>query len=181
MKFIGFLIVVCVLVFALIGNSFSAVIELKSGRVVSGAILNQTDKSVKVLLKSGNKVTYYVDEIRRIRTAGEAAQTESKSARESTKFRNKRKQDTTFSYADIEKTCEQFFSKENIESLKTFLCEKFAFISEKTKSFKFAKLNDNNVKKKKIMGIEESIEKAVKKNLEKIDAKIGKIFDSYSK
>ena len=177
MKFIGCLITVCVLVLVLIGNSFSAIIELKNGRIVTGTILKQTDNSVKVLLKSGDEVIYHNDEISRIQTVGDIVNL----AVNPKKVQKEQKKDFGFLTIDIESVCHRFFSKKNIGSLRDFLREKICFISERMKNLKFAKLKDNEEKKKKTVGVEKSIEKAVQKSLKRVDARISKIFDDYTK
>ncbi|MDD3375746.1 MAG: hypothetical protein PHY73_08530 [Candidatus Omnitrophica bacterium] len=181
MKFIIFFIIICVLILVPISNSFSAVVELKAGNAVTGTILSQTGKSVKVLLNSGNKATYYVDEIKCIKTTSEDAKIENNPLGESAKSHNEQRQDFGFPYFDIEKAYNHFFLECNVGVLKETASAKFQELLAEFKKISFLKNLEENAEKKREADAKKMLEKSLNRGAAKSEDWIMNLYNYYDK
>ncbi|MDP8265918.1 MAG: hypothetical protein P9M07_03105 [Candidatus Aceula meridiana] len=176
MRIFSFFIILLLSVFC--STAESAVIELKSGKIIEGNIVEKTDRYIKVDSGVGFSVTYYASEIQKIRIREDEVT-------DNLFFSQSQKNNSFPGSEEIEASVKGFFSKENQKKIKMVIQEKIQEIVLKINEIKSyimmsQKPNLEKIEKKKI-DMQEIGDKMAEEELEKIDAKVEKMIDEYKR
>ncbi len=180
MKLLKFIFFFCFLSFFIISNSFSASVELKTGRIVEGEIVKVNDRFLRIRLESGVEVTYYPEEIERVLTSLELAKIKSENLKKEEKSKPGCKNNFQSAWSSLKKLCISFFSKENFEKIKSSISRKFDTLVRKIRNSDALRPKRLKSKTKK-MDIRKFLEKRAQRRSEDSEDSNDRIIKLYRK